>query len=260
MNKTNKFENILIVSDFDGTFSGKDGRILDENCNAIKHFISNGGRFTFASGRAPTKMKELFPKFKELVNTPMIMVNGEMLYDPESDKILFEAPLDAKNAFSAARDILSKFPELEIVITDGEIFTSSNLPPHNVEGNWRMMTPHGEADVISKCYEYVISTYSSSFTIRRPSPHLIDMTNLGVNKGTAITRLREHLKAKGSEDIKIYCVGDYDNDTDMLLLADRAFCPSNALEHIKNICSIVLCDHDDGAIADLINKIDNNEI
>ena len=86
------------------------------------------------------------------------------------------------------------------------------------------------------------------------------MTRLGVNKGPRIPFIREYFANKGISDLKIYCVGDYGNDVDMLLAADKAFCPSNAIDEIKSICLPPLCDHDEGAIADLISKIENNEI
>lgn len=205
-------------------------------------------------------MKELFPQLRSLVNAPMIMVNGEMLYDPETDVILCETPFKAKDAVPVATDILKKFPDLNVIITDGEIFNSNNPPHYNENDNWRMMTPNGDAVTISKCYDYIVSSFQNTFTIRRPSPYLIDMTNLGVNKGTRISFLRSYFASKGINDIKIYCVGDYENDTDMLLEADRAFCPANAIQQIKDLCHHILCDHDEGAICDLIEKIENNEI
>jgi HAD superfamily hydrolase (TIGR01484 family) len=251
---------ILIISDFDGTFAGNDGRIVSKNCEAIKRFIKNGGYFTFASGRGPRKMKELFPEFVNLVNAPMIMVNGEMLYDPENDQIICESPLNSSVAAPVARDILSKFPALTILITDGEEFTSDNPPSLNKSEEWRMMTPFGDAATITKCHAYINEHYLEDFTVRRPSPCLIDMTRLGVNKGTRIPFIREYFANKGINDLKIYCVGDYGNDLDMLLSADAAFCPSNAIDEIKKVCRSPLCDHDEGAIADLISKIENNEI
>ena len=41
----------------------------------------------------------------------------------------------------------------------------------------------------------------------------------------------------------------------MLKSADIAVCPSNALESVKRICDFCLCDHDEGLIADIAEKI-----
>lgn len=47
-----KFEGYLIVSDLDGTFLGKQSRIVERNVEAVRYFTENGGLFTFATGRA----------------------------------------------------------------------------------------------------------------------------------------------------------------------------------------------------------------
>ena len=42
------FDGILILSDFDGTFAGEGGRIVDRNISAIEYFRANGGHFSFS--------------------------------------------------------------------------------------------------------------------------------------------------------------------------------------------------------------------
>jgi len=46
-----KFDKVIIVSDIDGTFLGKNGRIVPENIEAIEYFKREGGSFTVATGR-----------------------------------------------------------------------------------------------------------------------------------------------------------------------------------------------------------------
>ena len=50
-------------------------------------------------------------------------------------------------------------------------------------------------------------------------------------------------------------VGDQENDLPMLLAADIAACPDNAVEAVKAVCSLRLCHHDEGCIADLIGRL-----
>lgn len=52
--------------------------------------------------------------------------------------------------------------------------------------------------------------------------------------------------------------GKYENDLDLLTHADIAACPENSIESVKKISKIQLCHCDDGAIADLIEKIEKN--
>ena len=46
----------------------------------------------------------------------------------------------------------------------------------------------------------------------------------------------------------------------MLEMGDVAFCPSNAIEEVKNISDHVVCHHDEGAIADMIKIIEEQYI
>jgi hydroxymethylpyrimidine pyrophosphatase-like HAD family hydrolase len=69
--------------------------------------------------------------------------------------------------------------------------------------------------------------------------------------------MKEYYRSLGIDDLKVYCIGDYENDIDMLENADKAFCPSNAIDEVKAVCHKILCDHNDGAVADMIEYILN---
>ena len=43
------FSGYIIVSDMDGTLLNSKGKLSDENINAIKYFVNNGGKFTLAT-------------------------------------------------------------------------------------------------------------------------------------------------------------------------------------------------------------------
>ena len=69
--------------------------------------------------------------------------------------------------------------------------------------------------------------------------------------------MKEYYRFLGFDNVKVYCIGDYENDIDMLKNADKAFCPSNAIDEVKSLCQHILCDHDEGALADMIELIEN---
>ena len=54
------------------------------------------------------------------------------------------------------------------------------------------------------------------------------------------------------------CVGDYDNDIEMLEAADISACPSNANDNVKAISKLQLCSNDEGVIGDLVEWIEKN--
>ena len=54
-----KYDGILLCSDLDGTLSNSDGKISNENLEAIDYFCKNGGHFTLCTGRNPEFAKKL---------------------------------------------------------------------------------------------------------------------------------------------------------------------------------------------------------
>ena len=50
-------------------------------------------------------------------------------------------------------------------------------------------------------------------------------------------------------------VGDQENDLPMLQAADIAACPDNAAPSVQAVCAYHLCHHDEGCIADLIERL-----
>jgi hydroxymethylpyrimidine pyrophosphatase-like HAD family hydrolase len=81
---------------------------------------------------------------------------------------------------------------------------------------------------------------------------LLEFLPKGASKGMALKKLKSLFP-----DRTIICVGDYQNDMDMLLSCDIPACPANALPEVKAISQIQLCHHSEGCIADLIYKLDS---
>ena len=61
----------------------------------------------------------------------------------------------------------------------------------------------------------------------------------------------------GKENAVVWAIGDYENDLNMLQMADRRATPANGIDALKALPGIVeVCDHDEGAIAGLIRHIE----
>lgn len=73
----------------------------------------------------------------------------------------------------------------------------------------------------------------------------------GVNKGSMLTELRK-LMGNG---YRIYAVGDYNNDMEMLKAADVGIAVENALPNLKNIADVITVSNNESAIAAIINHI-----
>lgn len=253
-----KFDNILILSDFDGTFAGSKGRMVERNLEAIEYFKSNGGHFTMSTGRLPCMLNIVFPTFREVVNYPLILANGSILYDPKTDTVLSELFYDGVQARIDMNDVISKFNVVKFACytDDGEL-QSGIMPDDAVGDKWRKANLTYATDVEAmRARDYINETYGDRYACFRSSYSFNEVVGVDSGKGKRIPALRQFSDKK----LTVCCIGDFENDIEMLKMGDVAFCPSNAIDEVKNICNHVVCHHDEGAIADMIKIIEEQYI
>jgi len=253
-----RFDDILILSDFDGTFAGKGTRIIERNLRAIVHFQALGGKFTFGTGRLPSMMKRYYPDFPSVVNAPLIMCNGAILFDAQEDAAIEECFYDGVQARKDISEIMKHFPEIRLgCYTDDGILQSVDSPYDIIGDKWRKtnMTFSSSESAIA-CRTYINQTYGDRYLCFRSGNAFAELVDKNVSKGKRISYMKEYYALSGIPSLRVFAIGDYENDMDMLQMADKAFCPSNAIPAVKAICDHVLCDHDEGAIADMIELIE----
>lgn len=252
------FEHVLLLSDFDGTFAGQDRRIVPRNIEAIERFKALGGHFSFATGRLPSMMKTIYPEFRQTVNAPLIMCNGAILYDPVTDRNLAEDFFDGSAAREAVRDVLNRFPTVHFAAYTDDGVLLEGYTPENIPGNrWRkvnLSTDDPETAVAVR--DYVNHAYRGRYRCFRSGPCFTELVDVCIAKSNRIRDLRRFFTERGIEKSLICGIGDFENDIDLLRAVDLAFCPSNALPAVRENASHVLCHHDEGAVAELIETIE----
>ena len=247
---------LVIVSDMDGTLLNTDGRVPAVNLDAIDRFKQAGGRFTLASGRYGSALDRLFPEFREYVNAPAILCNGAQLCDLLTGQIIREVRRSATEVIPMLCDLAERFPELEIhpIIKCGDSGKSIELCELTPGDECMKIVTGAEPDVLDRVRDYFTQTYANEWAQSKSCKHLLEFLIPDATKGRTLSYLRDFIKNTDGE-CKIIAVGDYENDIDMLLAADIAACPENAVDAVRSISKIQLCHHNDGCIADLINKI-----
>ena len=81
-----KFDGYLLGTDLDGTLLRKDKTISDENKAAIEYFKSEGGIFTFFTGRLPIGARPVLEQITP--NGYVGCANGAGIFDAKTEKLL----------------------------------------------------------------------------------------------------------------------------------------------------------------------------
>ncbi|MBR2371048.1 MAG: HAD hydrolase family protein [Clostridia bacterium] len=273
------FDGILIVSDIDGTFLDSNERPVPKNISAIKYFTENGGRFTVASGRAHYDVKSSIPVLEELINAPAILANGTYLYDfstQETVSPIYMTPCVADGILSVLR---ADFKNLDILaFADGGIYSDAirgdaacvrdrldrqyfteapicDWPPRR----WLKFILVGDPNALDTLTDRLDECYKDSIHHSRSDAKWLEIQACGSSKGSRIEYLNTHFTSEVQE-LCIIAAGDYENDIEMLLAADVAVCPENAIDEVKRVADYCLCHHDLGLISDIVESIESGKI
>ncbi|MGY0373105.1 HAD-IIB family hydrolase [Clostridium sp. JNZ J1-5] len=96
------------------------------------------------------------------------------------------------------------------------------------------------------------------FTVLRPSSNTLEILKKGVNKGTSVNLVAEKFDIKPDE---IICIGDSDNDLDMIKYAGLGVAMGNAPDEVKSEANYITYTNEENGLAHVINKfiLEENE-
>lgn len=264
-----KYDGYLLLSDMDGTLLSPDGTISEGNRAAIVEFVEGGGLFSVATGRthysAWTRIHNL------PINCPAIIYNGGGIYDFQKKEFLQTRCFRRSEVEECLLDVIRLFPDISTmafetdriaVLSGGEWV--DELPveeqPHFVKTEI--------SDVRDDIFKLIfISTESRVTELRRylnshpmadisvmmlAASTCLELLPKGVSKGKALEWLHNYL---GIPVEKTIAIGDYENDIEMLRVAGIAAAPENAHPDILVLADIVVSNHGNDAVADLIRKV-----
>ena len=248
-----RFHGILLASDFDNTLlyteealrsGGEIPAMSRRNVDAIQRWMAEGGLFAVATGRA----MPAFRKYAAMVptNAPAVVDNGGAIYDYRTEEYLTTSFLHGDCRKHIAQ-VMEAFPGLSLEIYhETDLLQVMNPSDWNVQHalltgmDFQVISDLGEETVpmpVSKALfvgereklDRVVALaedrgWREEYELIFSSDHLLEMTARGANKGAMVRRLADMLGCK-----TLICAGDHMNDLPMLLAADRAFCPANAV-------------------------------
>lgn len=265
-----KFSGILFCTDLDGTVLNSQSRVSEQNKKAIEYFQSEGGTFTFITGRMPSYAGDMYDMIQP--NAPFGCINGGGIYDKSKEEYLWYVPLpdEVKNIISY---VYEKMPDISIHLNCPK--NTYFLNDNESAKNFRILTklPYLTADVdkMSEPICKIVFTANDEAQIRElrqvvealPDAHLFDFTMgsstlfeilpKNSNKGTLLKRMADLL---GFDMSKTVAVGDYENDLVMIKMAGTGYAVANACPELKAVADRITVSNEEHAIAKIIDDLD----
>ena len=266
-----KFEGILLVSDIDATLFNREHHVSEENAQAIEYFKSEGGYFTFITGRMPFFVTDIYNTINP--NAPFGCINGGGLYDHAKQEYVFTRELE-RSALELVEYADKNIADLGIQVNTFEkiYFSRENEAMANIRRVTGLpnITAHyhdvkepigkivfGDTDEekIFALRDLLFShPRSDEFDYIRSEHTLYEILPKGVNKGSVLPRLCEYL---GTNPKRTVAVGDYNNDVAMLKSAGIGVAVANACREAKEAADHITVSNEEHAIAKIIHDIEN---
>lgn len=259
----------FMAADLDGTLLTDDKRIDEYTAEAITSAMNRGFHFTVATGRAWPGARRYAQELS--LTDPVITINGSMIVDPVTEKILYSQPILPHDLLS----LLQMGIERDVTqviwcrnrlygtrINDRMLDYSTRfgggtkiLPADNLE----QLAADGVSKVLwydepNKIIEYVGMLNSHSFESLcacTSEPYFAEIFNAKVSKANALKELGAMLGIGTDEMI---AVGDGENDISMIRLAGLGVAMGNASEKVKREADEVALLNSRNAIGRLLQK------
>lgn len=269
-----KFDGILICTDLDGTLLRNDKTISEENREAIEYFKSEGGYFTFVTGRVPCVSRMIYEMVRP--NAPVGCINGAGIYDFEKNEYLWSTTVSPhyKELITA---VIEAIPGVgaQVSTHDAVYFCRENESmvkfrrrtgaPNLVvdyktfdEPITKVLFGEEDGEKIQKIIE-ILNNHpkTADFDYIRSERMLYEILPKGSSKGNLLMKLAEIL---GVDARKTVAIGDYNNDVSMIKAAGVGVAVANAVDEAKAVADIVTVSNEEHAIAKIIEMIGSGEI
>ena len=263
-----KFDGVLIATDYDDTLVNRAKQVPQRSLEALQSFTGQGGRFTIASGRGVEAIRPCLAGLP--VNAPVVLANGTQIYDFAAERLLHQQylPEEARGDFA---QVLREFPQTAVEVYAQERLycvrpnfvtaehlritrqTAQEVRLEEIPEHWVYAKFEEENVCLRKIQTYLRERFPGRYEAIFSHPYLLEVAGAGSGKGPGVLRLARLL---GIDPGDVYCAGDNENDLSMLRAAAVSFTPANSTPVAMETADVIVCDCDQGALADVVEYLD----
>ena len=237
----------MIALDLDDTLLNPEKNIAPSDAQAVRNAIAAGYYVTLATGRM---YRSALPYANELgIINPLVVYNGALLRDPLSHKDLGAWPLPREIAQPVIDDCLSRGIYIQAYVNDTlwtkadceevQYYSKFARVPYEVKGeeiHHLPEDPHkllivarepGQTDLLR---QELTEKYAGKIKIVSSSKGFLEITAPATNKWNALRTLAQK---EGIKDQEILCIGDSDNDLEMIKHCGIGCAMGNASDAVR---------------------------
>lgn len=263
----------LLAIDIDGTLFNDRKEITQEVNEAIQVAKAKGVKVVICTGRP---MGGVRPVIEELRLTDedeyVITYNGALVQNTHTDEIVAENSLttsDLRVLYDLSEQVQSPmhFFDSERVYTpnkDINKYTVYESHANQVPLHYRQIEEISKDTLIPKVMfieeperltniiAAIPKSFREKYTMVQSTPYFLEILHPSVNKGNAVKHLAEKLSIKQEE---IICIGDGDNDFEMVKYAGCGVAMANAVESVKEVAEFLTLSNNENGVAYAIEKL-----
>lgn len=255
----------LIISDYDGTLTGRDHIISEGTSTAIKKWQQSGRKFTLATGRQYLMIKNHLNNLG--ITTPVITRGGAEIVDPQTGEVLFTKRIGAET-LQQFMQLLSKYGFLISIEVDEVIYSDyynnkrfeSNIEFKKLEYFKIQEVPKLvvfaflDVETKEKIMEDIIKKFPELHIVKIQAWEGVgwDVTSAEATKHLMVLKLIKMLGLPREETVG---VGNGYNDFPLLEACGLKVAMGNAPEDLKAIADIVVPSYQEDGVAVLIEKL-----
>ena len=248
-----KYTGILLCSDFDGTlYNGK--VIPEENMKAIRHFRENGGLFSVVSGRDSEFLHSFFEG--NSFGVPVANYNGAVIYDFDrrekiNEHFMSGITMECIDTILREVDGVCRFSFFQPSgVTRERIDRHGRVDPARLENLYKFAV-----NIAGESGDWLagrdkLREIMKDYTVVRSYEDYVEILESDYTKAPTTKRLKEMVGA----DLLV-CVGDYENDIEMVKNADIGYAVANAVPELIEVADRRTVSVHDAAIARIIEEL-----
>ncbi len=108
-----------------------------------------------------------------------------------------------------------------------------------------------KAELLEPFIAQLPTKFTEKYTLLRSAPYYLEILHKDASKGKAVAKLADLLELTPDE---IMCLGDNENDLDMITYAGIGVAMGNAVETVKNVADFITTTNDEDGVAIAIEK------